>query len=218
MVLVSSGVRLSEVCRNFEQKAYDLLVQQLPYNFTYHNIQHTFSVVRAMADMFEISPDVESSDNFACMGIIAAAWHDTGYIVRYPNNEECAVDLFSDFCIKSTLQIEVAQVEEICEAILETNLSKDPITPLGKLLRDADLSSLGDRDFITTSNNLRVEWEQREDFCMNGTAKDYRKWRDQQYSFLLNHKWLTSEGEKLFGGIHKQNIIDFKHYWGMGGK
>ena len=96
-------MNLIEQSENFVSK---LLKDKLSNSYTYHNFNHTFDVVAAVTTLAD-SKNISSSDKEILL--IAAWFHDTGYIKGCSNHEDCSIVIASDFLLengKSTDYIE----------------------------------------------------------------------------------------------------------------
>jgi len=97
---------------------------------------------------------------------VAALFHDTGFTMRYENNEEIAVEIAGEILPLYTYSL--GEIQRIQQLIMSTKLTKkgdyrfqEPdINDISQLiLCDADLDSLGRTDYFLTSHNLRIELE-----------------------------------------------------------
>ena len=123
------------------------LKAELPDNLFYHGIHHTFDDVLPAAERLGQLAKLNTDDMLLLQ--TAAAYHDMGYIERYENNEIIAARMVSEelpqFGYSQT------QIDLIKQIILVTNFANTPKTLLEKLMRDADLDSLGRDDFFVIS-------------------------------------------------------------------
>lgn len=85
------------------------VLDKLPEGLYYHNKQHTVNVISAAVKCAEL--DGISSRDLELLAI-AAAWHDTGYIIRRNQNEIIGADLAREAMIRTGLYLpeEIAQV------------------------------------------------------------------------------------------------------------
>ena len=71
-----------------------LLKDKLSSEYTYHNLTHTKGVVAAVTTLCQ-EEKVEGEDREALL--IAAWFHDTGFITGCSNHELCSCDLVTTF-------------------------------------------------------------------------------------------------------------------------
>jgi predicted metal-dependent HD superfamily phosphohydrolase len=134
------------VCTLLKDKLYDL--------YFYHDCSHTLEVVSAVKELSiaeKLSP-LESE-----MVIIAAWFHDTGYIKGSENHENESVCIVSDFLKEKDKSDEYTQ--KIASIIRATTFNHVPQTLLEKIIRDADYFHFTDDNYSIKCNLLRKEWE-----------------------------------------------------------
>ena len=136
-----------------ESYALDYLNNNLEKKFVYHSIAHTQRVVEKAKELGE-SEKIEGEDLEA---LIVSAWfHDTGYSKSLTTHEEESVGIASEF-LKEEEKEDL--IPKVSEAILATRMSAIPETLVGKVLRDADCSHLGSKNYDEFSELLRKELE-----------------------------------------------------------
>jgi predicted metal-dependent HD superfamily phosphohydrolase len=163
---------------------------------TYHNLDHTLSVVKAAK---QIADDYQLSDKELFI-VTAAAWfHDIGYLKGAEKHEEKGAKMAHVFLHKSGVNSE--SIQTITECILATTLPQNPKTTLEEIVCDADLSHLGSDDFWEKSKLLRKEMENRE---ARFISKD--EWRKSTTDFLINHHYFTNYGESVLAKKKKENL------------
>ena len=143
------------------QLALDDLKCHLPQNFSYHSIEHTKNVMKTVYDL--AVADNLSSRKVELL-VVAAAYHDWGYLERSRRNEPIGARKAIWEMIKSG-GYSLGEMIGVARAILATALEKNkndvmvqnPRTELGKYLCDADLSSFGRTSFFLDSLNVLRE-------------------------------------------------------------
>ena len=75
-----------------------------------------------------------------------------------------------------------------------------------QIIKDADLSTVGSKNFKDFSERLRKEWKI---FC----KEDYTDidWYQSNIDFLNNHQFQTEKAQELFGEIKKTNLKKMKN-------
>lgn len=181
-----------------------VLLDQLPENLKYHNKAHTLDVIRETI-LFTLADG--QSGEVIDLEVIAAAWHDVGYVKRYKNNEPVAIELFKQSKTFQSLSPEDRQ--KIIDNILDTQLIVDDGKP--KLLNsmsnrgyllDADVSNFGREDYFENSKliaeELGIDWS-------NIEAR--KKFLTFALELLVNHDWKTRSAKAL---RQKQKEINIK--------
>ena len=126
----------------------DLLQQNLPEGYVYHNIDHTLNVVESAN---EIGEHYGISKEDMEILLLAAWFHDTGISKVYIGHEEKSIEIFQDFIREDNLPPE--KIEKVVQLIKITNISLHPESLLEKIIWDADLSHTGQKGFQKRLNS-----------------------------------------------------------------
>ncbi|MFD2785055.1 Pycsar system effector family protein [Hymenobacter rubripertinctus] len=173
-----------------------LLEDQLPGQLVYHAPKHTTMVVkeaRALGEAAELAaPDLEA--------LVLAAWfHDVGYIDTYDGHEFRSAELAGEWLSSQHYPPErVALVQQLIKA---THRDAERTTDLEKLLVDADMSGMGREDFFANGELLRAEWE-----TSLGNVYSNTEWAESQLEFLTGSKFLTRPAKDRYRRQFKDNI------------
>lgn len=175
-----------------------LLQNDLPDSYTYHNLSHTLRVVKYTKELI-VAENVSDTD---CEILLIAAWfHDTGYIHGAENHEEESVKIASNF-LKSE-NVNDTTVEAISSIILATKMGHEPTNKLEQIIRDADCAHFGNKDFVETSELLRYEWQQ----VYNKTFTD-SDWAKENISFLTKqHHFYTHFALENWLPVKEKNLV-----------
>ena len=176
----------------------NLLKDKLSNLYSYHNFNHTFTVVTAVKELCK-KEDVESDDKEA---LLVAAWfHDTGYIEGYENHEAKSVKIAADF-LKEKEKSEkfIALVSSL---ILATAKDYHPKTHLEKIIKDADYAHLMGTEYVTTCELLRLELKN------TGVVNfSNAEWTKENLNFLLNnHRFYTDYALRKWQPLKEKNLI-----------
>ncbi|MEW4923804.1 Pycsar system effector family protein [Algibacter sp. 2305UL17-15] len=167
-----------------EKFVVNFLNEKLDTSFTYHNLTHTQRVVEDAKTLAELSNIDEAQKNL----LLAAAWlHDTGFTKGVKNHEDESVIIAKDFL--ESQNCPKADIKVICDLILATKIDAVPNNQLEKIIRDADCSHIGSKNYLEISELLRKEWELQ---C-NKTFTEI-EWLDENIDFLsTKHRFHTNE-------------------------
>lgn len=167
---------------------FELFKNSLPANAVYHNYNHTLQVVNA-ANEIAIA---EGLDEESLEVLIIAAWfHDTGYVTNHEKHEEESVKITEDYL--KNQKIDATKINAVKEIIEATTMPQSPKNKLGEIICDADLFHLGSEDFSKKTNLLRAEINQ---LC--GHSLTDIEWLEKNVSFLNEHSYFTNYAfEKL---------------------
>lgn len=175
---------------------FKLFKSQLSRKLVYHNYRHTIETVneaRDLGEMQQLPPD-ELED------LLLAAWfHDTGYVNTYDGHEEESVRFAREWLEQHNHPQE--RIERIAECIHATRHTVEPTTMLQELLVDADMSNIGKESFFSTAELLRVEWEIYKDKSFSD-----REWAQFQMDFLLSTTFYTYQAQRKYAGQLGLNI------------
>ncbi|WP_460500927.1 Pycsar system effector family protein, partial [Hymenobacter agri] len=169
---------------------------------TYHALAHTEAVVkecRALAPAASLSPD----DTEALL--IAAWFHDTGYLDVYDGHEFRSAEHAADWLRQQGQP--AAQIQLVETLIKATHRDSKPETELEKMLVDADMSNLARADYRARAELLRTEWE----LVLDKTYTT-QEWAELQLNFMLAHKYLSEVGKERYKKDLKKNIEDQRDY------
>lgn len=181
------------------KKAIDFIVKklrkELPDDLTYHSVDHTVGVI----DNAITIGRAEGLDERE-MGLltIAAAFHDSGFLLDYENHEENGCKLIKKYASKFGL--DQNEVEIIQGMIMSTKVPQTPETKLEKILCDADLFYLGGKRYDEISQSLFRELKS------HGVQMSPDQWVDTQIGFLSAHSYWT-EFSRLHREAGKQRVL-----------
>jgi predicted metal-dependent HD superfamily phosphohydrolase len=179
--------------REFVEK---LLAEKLAPWVAYHDYQHTDETYRASREIGRacgLGPaEIE-------IVLIAALFHDTGYIETVVGHEERSVAIATGFLRKKGYPED--NIRAVAGCIMATTVPQRPRNLLEQVVCDADMLYVGREEFFHKNDLLRSEQEGRE-----GTGVDPVEWRRRSLAFLEAQKYHTPYCRgKLSEGL-KDNI------------
>jgi len=170
-----------------EKYVFSLLTKELNNDFLYHNLSHTQRVVNAMKELIAGENISEVNANV----LLLAAWfHDVGYVKGSDNHEESSVRIARNFL--EEYNIDDSIINDVSRIIRATKMGADPDDILEKVMRDADCAHLGQKGFSDVSDLLKEEVNLVRD-------KDYSdsEWIQENIQFLANnHNYHTSYAQE----------------------
>ncbi len=171
--------------------------------YLYHNIEHTKEVVDAC---YKIS-DYMKLDELQTEKLLVAAWfHDSGYINGRIDHENNSINIVSNFLRKEGKSQEY--IAEVNEIIAATEKSFVPQTLLQKVIKDADFINLATKEYFTNCEKLRKEWKDTE----QNVYSDY-EWNQENLNFLANiHQFCTDYGREFLTPIKEENIKKIREF------
>lgn len=187
---------LSEIAA-FIEKFFE---EEVSPQYVYHDIRHIRSVVDAAIRIAEQYP---LSDKEKELLQIAAWFHDAGFVEGPQGHEERGVDIASAFLSKKGYQLD--EIELVGELILGTKAYAVPTTLLGQILRDADLSHLGDLTYWDCCGRVRQELAITQSMIMSE-----QEWIEFELNFMENQSYLTDVAKTLFQEQKEKHIKELK--------
>jgi predicted metal-dependent HD superfamily phosphohydrolase len=176
----------------------NLLKDKLSNLYSYHNFNHTLTVVSAVKELCK-KEDVSKEDKQA---LVVAAWfHDTGYIEGYEDHEKASVKIASDFLKEKGESEDFINI--VSSLILATVKEYVPKTHLEKIIKDADYAHLMGTEYVTTCELLRLELKNT-----GIAAFSNAEWTKENLNFLLNkHRFYTDYALKKWQPLKEKNLI-----------
>jgi predicted metal-dependent HD superfamily phosphohydrolase len=174
---------------------FDLLKDNLPDELVYHNYNHTKETVAAVEELvnhYELSAE-EKED------LLLAAWfHDTGYVKVYKNHEDESVNIAREY-LKG--KISDQRMERISSLIASTHVNAEIKNEQEEILHDADYINIGKKEFNKRAQLLRIEWE-------HVLSKKYSEleWAEEQLTFLIKKRFKTAFALNKYGEQREKNI------------
>ncbi|MFK2818632.1 DUF5706 domain-containing protein [Flavobacteriaceae sp. LMIT009] len=165
-----------------EKHVSSLLRNELPHTFIYHNLSHTRRVVKSTQELIE---GENVSEDLVELLLIAAWFHDVGYVKGIENHEEVSAKMASSYLKEHDYNGK--NIELVASLIKSTKMGVEPSTHLEKILNDADNSHFGKKGYADISDLLREEWEQQK-------VKEFSdvKWIKENVTFFTKyHKFYT---------------------------
>jgi predicted metal-dependent HD superfamily phosphohydrolase len=175
----------------------DLINGKLSNAYSYHNLDHTLGVVKAVESLCN-EEKVAPSDKE--MVLVAAWFHDTGYTNGCKNHEDLSVEIAAHFLKEKEKSDDyIAAVSRLIKATAKEYI---PQTPLEKIIKDADYHHILDDDYIFSCECLRKEWENVE-----GKVFTDMEWATENEFFLSKvHQFYTPHAQEHWQPLKEKNI------------
>jgi len=174
---------LSEAASDY---VFELMKNKLNGNYVYHNYKHTEDVVDAAK---KISGKAGLNEEDVEVVVLAAWFHDAGFVERNDNHEEISINLARNFLKEHNYSEE--NTKKVIGCIYATRYPPSPKNILEEIMCDADLFHLGTKDYVDKSSLLRVEWEK-----INNKHYSDIDWVKINIDFLTTHKYFTKYARK----------------------
>jgi hypothetical protein len=179
-----------------------LLRSKLSTEYCYHSEGHTLDVIN---ESLRFGKADKLPENDLKLIVIAAAWHDTGFVIGRDEHELQGVKLFTEYCKESRKHdLKPSDIETISQLIKDTKLlntedgvKQIPSSSLSRYLLDADLSNLGRKDFFCCLDRL----------CEENQVQCYDFYR-QTLDFIARHTWHTQAANRIRRQQQIRNIAE----------
>lgn len=189
-------MRANTIVKDAAEYVFNLFKDKLPGDYVYHNYNHTAETVQACKKLSK-SYNLTSRDYEVLM--LAALFHDTGYITTYDNHEEESVKFMKEYLKGNYPDDDIKEIESL---ILSTKYRTIPDGSLQEILHDADYINLGKKSFDHRADLLRIEWER----ILQKTYTE-EEWAKIQLQFLLDTQFKTEEAVLKYNEQKELNIL-----------
>jgi predicted metal-dependent HD superfamily phosphohydrolase len=186
----------NEVINRASQFVYDLFRDKLPAWAVYHNYKHTMETVEAVMEIGEASKLSKAELEIA---VLAAWFHDAGYVDGFDGHEARGVEIASRFLKEQGYAPE--RVEQIAGCIRATKMPQSPKNLIEQVMCDADMIHLGKKKFFEKSDLMRLEFERR--FERSYTDLE---WLNSQIDFVSKHQYHTKYARDEFSKRSSKNL------------
>ena len=179
----------------------NLFKENLPINTVYHNEVHTSYVVSAAN---EIGLSMNLSQEELETLLLAAWFHDAGYIEGAEGHEERSTVIADKFLTKTNFSKE--RIEKVNGLIRATKMPQAPANKLEKIICDADLAHMGRPGFMEESKLLRLEREE-----LMGNIMSDLDWLKGTEKFLSQHQYFTNYAFENWNEQKNLNWLNVKN-------
>ena len=187
---------MSRIINEVSTYCKEILISGKCASLPFHNLTHTMEVVDAVKKISE--KEGISADEREIL-VIAAWFHDNGFIQKYAGHEEVSMSFAKEFL--ETKEYSKDGIDQVTKCIAATKVPQNPTIPLAELLCDADLFHVSTPNFFYRKLLLRKEWEME----LGNTFTDL-EWHHLNLDFLQNHKYLTRYGKEVLSKGQDKNI------------
>ena len=180
-----------------EQHVSTLLNEKLPSTFVYHNFNHTVGVVQSVTKIANYQ-QVRNEDTEKLL--IAAWFHDTGYIFGTEKHEAASVQIATQFLKEQNCEEQF--ILAVADLIMATVFTHQPQNELEQIIRDADYFHFASDDYLSTCEFLREEWHST---CKKNFTDV--EWANENLQMLSQkHQFYTPFALTFWQPIKEKNI------------
>lgn len=177
-----------------------LLEAAKPEWVTYHNFEHAKAVAKA-SKTIGIACRLSAEE---LEGVILAAWfHDAGYVEAIDGHEERSVEIATSFLRENGYAEQ--KIARVAGCIRATKMPQNPKTLMEQVLCDADISHLASKDFPEVSELIRLEIEHH-----MGRKMGEAEWLTMNIVFVAGHQYHTDYARSKYAPQHAANVAALK--------
>jgi predicted metal-dependent HD superfamily phosphohydrolase len=172
----------------------------LPEDLVYHDLNHTLNVEKAAIRFAKLEGVDEESMQLLQTAVL---YHDSGFILRYDDNEQFAMQLAQSNLPRFGYTPD--QIKKVIKIIASTRHGAKPKDLLEQIMCDADHDYLGRADYYNVSKKLRIEMENY------GKSMAEKEWIEFQLEYLENtHRYYTETAKNIRVQGKKYRIAELK--------
>ena len=188
-------MKSNPMVKDVSEYVFNLFKEKLSPDYVYHNYTHTFETVKACKKLSG-TYNLTSRDYEILM--LAAWFHDTGYVETYKDHEQASVSIMRSYLNGNYSDDDIAEIESL---ILATRHGARADGSLQEIIQDADYINLGSKNFDHRADLLRIEWERI-------LQKKYTEmeWAQVQLQFLIETSFKTEEAISRYNEQRELNI------------
>ena len=167
---------------------------------TYHSIEHVADVAEA-AEKIGKASDLNEEELEAV--IIAAWFHDVGYLFQQEDHESASVKVADEYL--KGMEYPDRKIKSVIDCIVATKMNNVPANKMEEVIHDADSVHLSKQDYWKQSELLRRE------FVNYGAAESgEEEWLTAELKFLLKHRYHTEYAKGKWEEKKSENIKKLK--------
>jgi len=170
--------------------------QHLPVWAVYHSLRHTRETVDAC---IEIGTGSGLGGDELERLVLAAWFHDAGYSIRVDGHEEVSCEIAENFLTMHGYPRD--GIDVILPCIMATKIAGTPASRLERIIKDADLISLGRTEYFEHNDLLRSEIETRDTMKYSDV-----EWLTRSIDFLSAHRYHTEYAREKYSRQVAENI------------
>jgi predicted metal-dependent HD superfamily phosphohydrolase len=185
-------------CMQYDQ-AHSFLIEKLEKelspDFTYHNSQHTRSVIQATLELCEHE---KLNEHHTKVLATAALFHDAGFLRSYQNHEEISCQVAKEYLPQFSYSEK--EIHNVCLLIMATKLPQRPSNVFESIICDADLHYLGTDNYFLIAENLFQEYKKLD------IVKNRAEWKEKQIQFFNSHRYFTRSAIEKYEKKKGENL------------
>jgi len=173
-----------------------LLEEKLSDEITFHNVEHA-EYVANKAELIGKNSGLNDEDIYLVR--LCGLFHDTGYISGFEGHEAKSCEIAEDFL--RSKGIDERTIKRVKNCIMATHIPQEPKDLISRVLCDADMAHLAEKDYFERIEKVRLEWNKT-----LGHKFSKRKFHKISEKFFQHHSYFTDFAKKEFEPIKNKNL------------
>jgi predicted metal-dependent HD superfamily phosphohydrolase len=184
--LINKAIAYVEVLFNTRQPAW----------VRYHTLEHA-KAVAGVSEEIGVACGLDEEDLEV---VILAAWfHDTGYLEKIEGHEERSAELAQSFL--EGRGYPRRRIAQVAGCIRATKMPQNPRNLIEQVLCDADIAHLANQDFLESTELVRLEIEHQ-----MGRRLSEVEWLTMNTNFVAGHRYHTDCARARYTEQHTANL------------
>jgi len=187
---------MKDIVRSASEFVSVLLKENLPPEFTYHNLIHAREVFEAVT---ELGINSGITDEELEILQVAAWFHDAGFIKDYQDHENKSIEIAKEYL--GNIRYPDKKIIRLTEIIIMTDMANIPLSLSDKIIRDADILYIGKEDFYYKCLALKYELESVEHKRLTES-----EWLHSNFDFINGTVFFTDYAKLKYEPGRQKNI------------
>lgn len=187
---------MNTIVKTASQFVLDYMNNNLDTKYIYHNYNHTYFVVSIIDELILTNNLTEEEKEI----VLLAGWfHDIGYTVDKTKHEDHSIAIAKKYL--EGHNYEAVKMAQVFSCINATKLEEKPSNLLEEIVADADFAHLANTNYVSLSENLRLEFA-------NTNCGVYSKeaWLQENIKVFNNHKYYTKHANLNWTSHKNENL------------
>lgn len=185
---------------NAKQYVFNLFEKELDPVFTYHDYDHALLVLDSVS---QIAKKSNVSEDDLLILQLAALFHDSGFISGAKDHEAKSQEIAQDYLSNEGFTKELISKVNVC--IAATKMGSKTNNLLAMILKDADMSGLGNKKYPKITEKLRCELNNTTDSNI-----EKKEWLSVNLKFLKDCFYNTPAAKQLYDNQKVENLKKLK--------
>jgi HD superfamily phosphodiesterase len=187
---------MDNIIKSVSEFVTKLLTENLPPEYSYHNLLHAREVFEAVTELGENSGLQEEELEI----IQVAAWfHDAGFTKSYNDHEYKSIEIVNEF-FKNT-RYPRGKIHNVNQIIMMTDMVNLPLSLSDKIIKDADILHIGKENFYSKCLSLKSELE-----SIDHKIIDESEWLYSSLDFINGKIFFTDYANFKYEAGRQKNI------------